>query len=795
MISMSFFHSREAHKWYTLFARGLFVFIAGVIPLTVVPWTIDQLEINKQTVLLVGGSFILLAIVARTLTRRSLVVRAHPAFLFLGIFLVFFAISCVLSSAPYTSWMGGSGQQYLSFLTVAVLSLLAFSIGLIEEKPVLLVRQTVTVSVVVSAIIGFLVSLAILGFPVVSTGFIGTPDALAIYLITLSTLGCAATLFMPPSEKTSSQEKKGDWSWWVIRIAAIITSISTVIVLLAVSFWLWWVLLIFVMAVLFVRVFAQVEQGSSLRGLLVPMALTACAILFLIFPSPIKHVFPLEVSPSYATSWHVTASSLGEHSWVFGAGPGTFVEAYTKFRPAELNATKFWDVRFDRPSSHLLSLLQGTGVLGIVFFLLWSGWVFMGGWTASSQREDEMSAWRHIVWLGWIVLALGTVVYSSNMTLTFLFFLFSGLILALVPLPAKTIIFAQSPRAALASTFISVFCTIALLTLLFVTGSRYAAEWIFARAVSAEQAGSDIDTVLKGLDTSARLNRWSDDYYRNLAHALFLKIAQQAKDPGAKPEEIQSLVASAINAARQATTLAPQQVVNWSLLGDMYREIAPIAGGADAFAISAYEKAIELAPANPKYEVSLGRAYLAQAETQEALLKTDDKDAAAKAKTIRDTALTNAITHLLKAGEEKNDYAPAHYYLAAAYERQGNLSDAIMRMEEVKMTAPSDVGVALQLGLLYLRQGKTDAGQTELERAVRIAPNFSNARWFLSAVYEQKGEYDKAIDQVNEVAKYNENNDLITQRLARLNEEKITAEAPPDAVETTPLEEGEAPTP
>ncbi len=100
-------------------------------------------------------------------------------------------------------------------------------------------------------------------------------------------------------------------------------------------------------------------------------------------------------------------------------------------------------------------------------------------------------------------------------------------------------------------------------------------------------------------------------------------------------------------------------------------------------------------------------------------------------------------------------------------------------MELLRNSSLGDVGVSFQLGMLYLRQGKTEQAQAELERALTIAPNFSNALWFLSAIYEQKGDFVKAIDLVEQVAKYNPNDEAVKQRLIRLESGKALSELPP----------------
>ena len=97
------------------------------------------------------------------------------------------------------------------------------------------------------------------------------------------------------------------------------------------------------------------------------------------------------------------------------------------------------------------------------------------------------------------------------------------------------------------------------------------------------------------------------------------------------------------------------------------------------------------------------------------------------------------------------------------------MGDAIAKMEQVAMADPRDVGVAFQLGLLYLRNEENEKAQNALEWAVELAPSYSNARWFLATVYENQGNIEVAIEQVAKVLELNPGNQTIEQRLNNLN--------------------------
>ena len=108
-----------------------------------------------------------------------------------------------------------------------------------------------------------------------------------------------------------------------------------------------------------------------------------------------------------------------------------------------------------------------------------------------------------------------------------------------------------------------------------------------------------------------------------------------------------------------------------------------------------------------------------------------------------------------------------------------------MKMESVAQYNPLDVGVAFQLGLLYIRQGDYDAAEAQLERTVTLLPTYSNARWYLAAVYEVNGDLEAATEQVQEVYNLNPDNELVKERLERLLGGEVSDEIP------EPVEEGE----
>jgi tetratricopeptide (TPR) repeat protein len=196
-----------------------------------------------------------------------------------------------------------------------------------------------------------------------------------------------------------------------------------------------------------------------------------------------------------------------------------------------------------------------------------------------------------------------------------------------------------------------------------------------------------------------------------------------------------------------------------------------------------YNEAIKREPNNPAFMTEIGKLHILRSDAYRSLLQSTDAAVKKDAEANVGAELDKAAEALNQAIQAKPDYAPAHYSLGLVYERQGRVKDAITKLEQVLSVDNKNVGVAFQLGILYYRDNQKDKSQNIFEQLVAFDPTYSNARWYLSALYEEKGRYDDAIAQVNEVKKLNPDNKLVDERLTYLEGLKKTNAAP----KTNPL--------
>jgi tetratricopeptide (TPR) repeat protein len=495
--------------------------------------------------------------------------------------------------------------------------------------------------------------------------------------------------------------------------------------------------------------------------------------------------------PSMRASWDIAMQTLHEHP-LLGSGPGTFILDYAKYRSPDVYLSQFWNIRFDRGASHVLTSFASTGYLGTLSWLILA--LYLLGISVRSLLQADEKTWHIMVSIfsAWLLLVLGRFLYSSTITLEFVFWMTTAFLVIVLHKDWYAAKFDSSPRAAMALSFLFILAIVFSLSGLFAQGQRYASEVHYARAIENDHAGGKSDDTLASFAAATSLNRNNDVIIRNGALALLGKTnellntpvdikkddgesdvsfkARQEAATGGRIREASDTAVNAVNVAKSATEIGPADVANWSVLASVYQNLMGITDGADAWAVTTFEKAIELEPANPALYTELGKVYLWQADRQSEIASAKDakKEDADAAKAKGDELIQKAVDTFTKATDLKRDYAPAYYHQGLAYERQGKAADAISRLEAVVTLSPQDVGVGFQLALLYYQNDRKDDAIRLMESVVRISPKYSNALWYLGAMYEDKGDFEKASEMISRVAELNPDNALVTQKLAEL---------------------------
>lgn len=766
---------------YQKITRGSLYLLCFLTPLFFLPWTGDVLELNKQTLLIILSFVALVAWLGGMVVEKRMSIQWGWLNLLPLLYLVSVLLSSIFSLAGYQTWVGQQQQEYTSFLTLTTFVLLFFTV--VNSAGHLKVQRNILFTLLLSGTLSALITVLsvfnifLFPFPFARVnGFntVGNINNFLFFLSVLMILGLGLWLVSQRSENdVFHQGVFGTLS----RVMIVVLTVFNLAFLVSIDFWVLWV--VNMLGIVVLITFAFVQKNFLLTGarLALPFLVLLISILLLFIRTPLNLNLPVTVSPGYQLSAAVVKSVLSEggERLFFGSGPGTFVFDYTKYKAQSLNATQFWNFNFSGARSHVLTLLATEGVGGVV---LWGAFVVVLAALVLKRllKDTEKDDWKftYALFASWIVLILATFLYSSNLTLQFLFWLLSGLLASQVIIQRKETDFGKSPKLGFAFSFLFVLLSVGVITALFVAGERYASEVAYAKAIRLNNEGAAVDDVIRELTRAVSYNSLNDVYYRNLSIALLNKliaVLQQTSAESISTEQTrqaQGIVNAMLSAAQRAVQTSPNYVVNYSTLGRIYREIIPIVNNANVLALQALQRASELEPVNPRYHTNIGRVHLIVAERAKRLQGSDNKELASQARELEVSSLKSAEEAFNKSIELKSDFAPAHYYLAVTFERQGRLSDAVTRMQALRNTYPLDIGVGFQLGVLYIRQKEYDKARIELERVVELRPNYSNALWYLSFIYEEQDNVEEAIKQVEKIQELNPDNALVAERLQEL---------------------------
>ena len=739
------------------------------LPVFFLPWTFETLDFNKQNLLVVLTLLAGLAWLGKMIASKEVVLRRSFLNVLVLSYVIIYILATIFSVDKIRSFLGASGLEKDGLVTLLCFVVIYFVIinNLRDMKAVknLLYSFLLGAGVVTAwTLLAFLGVLPALFVPSQALNSIGTLSSLGIFL------GTAFVLLCPMFLRGEAEKGGADKKSLVVKILLAVLGGLILFLLATVDTWTIWTVFAPAVALVLAFIIIRAHEIKDLGWLALPMAALVITILLFFLRTPIATRLPAEIMPSFPASADIARQTLQEAP-LLGSGPSTFVFDYAKFKPEGVNQTQLWDVKFDRSASRVLTMLTTTGLLGVI------AWLFLVIFLAVQVVFNLIKEKSGALWLNqlavaaaWFLLLLAKFFYSSNLTLEFSFWLLTALLVVLTSHKFWEISLGRAPRVSLILSFLLALGLILTAASFYLVGQRYAADAKFVQALTVLNKGEDLAKATDLFNQAAILNQRNDIYLRTLAQSLQAQINQELS---AKPTEdglkkIQELVAVDIDVAKRATELSPQNSADWATLASIYQTIISIIPGADQWAVSSWQKAIEFEPGNPVSYTELGRVYATMADLLSPSLQSKDEKTKTDAEAKIKEDLTKAEEQFNKAIEIKPDYAPAHFELALVYGRQGKVKEAISKLETIKVDLPNDIGVAFQLGLLYAQNKELDKAAAELERAIKLVPNFANARWYLAAIYEEQGKKNLAVAQLEEILKTNPDNEAVKQKLDSL---------------------------
>ncbi len=501
---------------------------------------------------------------------------------------------------------------------------------------------------------------------------------------------------------------------------------------------------------------------ENVNKLLIPISLVIISGILI----PLSLFDNLELSQEQfldqETSWQVGLQSAtqGAKSGIIGTGLGTYYYDFTTQKPAEINQDWKWQIRFDRPGSHFAEVLGTMGFLGLLSYLALIGvFLFISLLLLTNKKMLPLFS-------AFLALVFAQFLYYQNMSLGFLFWTLMALSVVVWNgrvLKEKVYSFKSFPELSLVFSTVMIVLGIGLLALYFYGVKFYMADAQYAKALP--KLG---EKRVQFMEKAVKLNPYMPRYRMDLAKGyIYLTLQETAKASEERDTaKIQNLVSNAIDQAKTATTLQPNNVIVWETLGVVYREIRNIAQGALEWGVTSFEEAIKLEPTNPVLYTEMGKLQLSAGEIQKAKESFN------------------------KAVELKSNYADALIQQALLREQEGAaLDDAINTIEQVVRGAPLNVEARFQLGRLYFNNDQVQEAITMFQDVIFLVPDHANAHYSLGVAYSYQGKTDKALEEFQKVLEINPGNQDVIQKIQNLENMEKQQEEEQQEEEPEPEEE------
>lgn len=779
-----------ASPLFTKTIRWLVYAAAFLAPVFFLPFTADVLEFNKQ-VLLVAVAGIGLVLYLIDVVKTG-IFKYKPSTLYWPVAGLVFAgiISVIFSVSRFNSVFGFGGERNLSLLSLASLAVLFFLTLSVVDDGGKTLKKIMTVSLALAFIFG---TLQVLGLYLFKGGLFASRILTSVGA--LNALGILAAISL-----AFLVAKGGDSKSVLGRIISGFSYVGFILALFLIILINWWP----VWTVAFVSLLAGValesagnlrlKAGSRMRMFAMPMSLIVLGIFLMLVNfnwASIKSKFPMEVAPSQKTSWGIVLDSL--KSRPLGFGLENFGIAYDKFKPSDIANTAFSQIRFPDAASEMAGMAAEGGIL-MILAALSIFWFYGCGLVNRFKKGTLKGGEAGGIWAAGLGLLVALFLYPFNVALLAVLIL----VLALTEISGRhamdtaeevTVNLESSAKYSFIGSLAFIIGLVLVLVAGYFTVNNYISNIYLARALGATDRTKAISYFVE----SANSNTKDAGVLRTLSQAVLVQLADDLRAGPKKDEsqesynaKIQNQIASAINIALRATDVDPADSQNWANRGLVYQSLMTLVGGADQAAINMYKESLARNSADPLTYLRMGNVYLIVAENiRTAINKAQPGQAGlAAAKSQMNDNMNKAEENFKKAISLYNNYGQALYNLAAVYDREGKLPEAIKQFEKLQATNQQDPSILFQLGLLYYRNNQKDNAFKAWQQAVVLFPNYSNARWYLSLVYEERGDLASALNQVEEIAKLNPDDKQVQQRLAQLKAGQRTI--PPEKVLNKP---------
>jgi tetratricopeptide (TPR) repeat protein len=360
------------------------------------------------------------------------------------------------------------------------------------------------------------------------------------------------------------------------------------------------------------------------------------------------------------------AWEIFRHYPVFGTGVETFAYSYYNFRPVSHNSVSEWDFLYNKAHNEYLNYLSTTGAVGLGAYLLFIIWFVVWGFSAlkKSFSPSEKLNTNYLIlatFSGWLSILVSNFFGFSVVLISLYFYL----------IPAFVFVLGQPPTAShqsslpltLGRKILSLVLLLATFYLLLTTVNLWRADFFYSLGQKYAKQSQYV-FAYQNLNKAINLHPKEPVFLNELSSvtANLALLAASQKEATTAGE----LVKMAISASDVALKISPANLNLWKNRVRVFYLLSSLDPQFSQEAINALEKAISLAPTDPKLVYNLGLLLARNGQNQEALEKVQ------------------------KAIELKPDYEEVRNTLATFYEDLGQRDKAIEQLKLILQNKGAD---------------------------------------------------------------------------------------------------------
>lgn len=761
----------------TSVARWVLFILVFLTPIFFIPSAVVSFQSLKATMFFSAVVIALFLFLLSVLKTGKIEVPAHYFFFsMLGVPLSVF-LSALFSPSRATSFIGyGFELDTFAFIFSGFLLILLVALLFKNRLSTLYSHVALISSMVILGIVAlsrflfgnYLSFFDYLGDPTVTS--VGVWNNLAVIF------GAGAILTLITLEMLSVRKL----ARWLLRGALILF----LIILAIVNFFNVWVVLAVFSLVFFVYALSfgstiMVESDSPDSGnrhiSYQALAVLIVSAMFVIaggslgsIISSTLNISQTTVRPTWSVTYDITKQTL-KSSPIFGAGPNRFVNQWISEKPSSVNQTDFWATEFSYGVGLLPSFGVTTGILGIIAWLVFLGFlVFFGFKGIFANTKDSFSRFSitssFLLSLFFWVMA---ILYVPSVPIFILTFFVTGMFVAALSqggiISFKTISLVDKPKIGFVSMLGLVLLLLVVVSTGYIVVEKFIASIYYQEGVISLDTTGDLERAGTYIVRAIQLSP-NDTYLRSLANINISQFNQavgqsaDTKDQDALARDLQQTLGSALANLNVAVAYDGTKYQNWMGLAQVYGIMTQygVTGAYDE-ARKAYGEVVKRNPDNPGIDLAQARLELAKG----------DKDAA---KSYIGQALT-----------KKPNYTDAFFLLSQIQVDDGKVDDAIASVRQASLVDPNNQGIYFQLGLLYYNKKSYSQAVGAFEEAVKIDTQYANARYFLGLSYYQLDRNEDAIAQFEAIEQTNPQNEEVALILKNLQAGKspFTGAVPP----------------